>query len=81
MAENTKRSLWGLHGLPAMLISIVGLLAILVTLMLMVIVVQRHAAVNPYETKPIRDINNLKMVGKFEDQKKFSFIDAKPKDK
>jgi len=67
MAENTKRSLWGLHGLPAMLISIVGLLAILVTLMLMVIVVQRQSAVNPYDPSVIRDINNLKMVGKFED--------------
>ncbi len=43
MAENTKRSVFGLNGIAGILISIVGLLVILVTLMLMVIVTQRHA--------------------------------------
>ena len=78
MAENTKRSLFGLHGIFGVLISIVGLLAILVTLMLMAIVVQRHASVNPYETAPIRDVNNVKMISV--DNKQYAFIDGK-KDK
>ena len=79
MAENTKRSLFGLHGIFGVLISIVGLLAILVTLMLMAIVVQRHAAVKPYDPTAIRDINNVKMISV--ENKQYSFIDAEKKDK
>jgi hypothetical protein len=79
MAENTKRSLFGLHGIFGVLISIVGLLAILITLMLMVIVVQRHAAVKPYDPTAIRDINNVKMISV--ENKQYSFIDAEKKDK
>jgi len=78
MAENTKRSVFGLHGLTGVAISIVGLLTILVTLMLMVIVVQRHAVENPYDPSVVRDINNLKMISV--DNKKFAFVDAKNKD-
>ena len=78
MAENTKRSLFGLHGIFGVLISIVGLLAILITLMLLTVVTQRHAAVKPYDPAPIRDINNVKMISV--ENKQFSFIDAK-KDK
>ena len=78
MAENTNRSLFGLHGLTGVAISIVGLLVILVTLMLMVIVVQRHGAANPYDPSVIRDVNNLKMIST--DNKKFAFVDAKNKD-
>jgi hypothetical protein len=79
MAENTKRSLFGLHGIFGVLISIVGLLVILITLMLMVIVVQRHSAVNPYDPSVIRDVNNLKMISK--ENKNFAFVDAEKKDK
>lgn len=79
MAENTKRSLFGLHGIFGVLISIVGLLAILITLMLMVIVVQRHSAVKPYDPTAIRDINNVKMIDV--ENKQYSFIDAEKKDK
>ncbi|GIU01388.1 hypothetical protein TSL6_18940 [Sulfurovum sp. TSL6] len=79
MAENTKRSLFGLHGIFGVLISIVGLLAILITLMLMVIVVQRHAAVKPYDPTAIRDIHNVKMIDV--NNKQFAFIDAEKKDK
>jgi hypothetical protein len=79
MAENTKRSLFGLHGIFGVLISIVGLLAILVTLMLMAIVVQRHAAVKPYDPTAIRDVNNVKMISV--ENKQFAFIDAEKKDK
>jgi len=61
MAENTKRSVFGFHGVFGILISIVGLLLILVTLMLLGIITQRNAAVNPYDPSVIRDVNNLKM--------------------
>jgi len=78
MAENTKRSVFGLHGIFGILISIVGLLVILVTLMLMSIVVQRDAAKNPYDPSVIRDINNLKMISV--ENKNFAF-QAPKKDK
>jgi len=79
MAENTKRSLFGLHGIFGVLISIVGLLAILITLMLMVVVVQRHAAEKPYDPTVIRDVNNVKMIDV--ENKQYSFVDAEKKDK
>ena len=79
MAENTKRSVFGLNGIFGVLISIVGLLTILVTLMLMVVVVQRHAAVKPYDPTKIRDIHNVKMIDV--ENKQYSFIDAEKKDK
>lgn len=60
MAENTKRSVFGFHGIFGILISIVGLLVILVTLMLLSIVAQRHAVESPYDPSVIRDVNNLK---------------------
>ena len=59
------------------LISIVGLIAILVTLMLLSIVAQRNAAANPYDPAPIRDVNNLKMISV--DNKNFAFQPAKDK--
>ena len=62
MAENTKRSVFGLHGIFGILISIVGLIAILVVLQLASIVTQRHAAKTPYDPSVIRDINNLKQI-------------------
>lgn len=61
MAENTKRSVFGFHGVFGILISIVGLLVILVVLMLLSIITQRHAVENPYDPSVIRDVNNLKM--------------------
>lgn len=61
MAENTKRSVFGFHGVFGIMISIVGLLVILVVLMLLAIVSQRDAAKNPYDPSVIRDVNNLKM--------------------
>ncbi len=61
MAENTKRSVFGFHGIFGILISIVGLLVILVVLMLLSIVAQRNAAQTPYDPSVIRDVNNLKM--------------------
>jgi len=61
MAENTKRSLFGFHGIFGVLISILGLLFIWAVLMSQAVLVQQDAAVNPYDPAPIRDINNLKM--------------------
>jgi hypothetical protein len=79
MAENKKRSMFGLHGLTGVAISIVGLLSILVFLQLMGIVVQRKSAVNPYDPTAIRDVNNLKMISV--DNKQFAFNDAKNEEK
>ena len=79
MAENTKRSVFGLNGIAGILISIVGLLVILIALMLLTIVAQRQSAVNPYDPSAIRDVNNIKMISV--DNKQFAFIDAKKKDK
>lgn len=78
MTENTNRSLFGLHGLTGVAISIVGLLVILVALMIMVVSAQRNSAVNPYDPSVIRDVNNLKMISV--ENKQFSFVDAKNKD-
>jgi len=60
MAENTKRSVFGFHGIFGILISIVGLLFIWAVLMSQAVLVQQRAAVNPYDPAPIRDLNNLK---------------------
>ncbi len=78
MAENTKRSVFGLHGIFGILISIVGLLVILVVLMLLSVITQREAAKNPYDPSVIRDVNNLKMISV--DNKNFAFQPPK-KDK
>lgn len=73
MAENKKRNIWGLHGLPGMIISVLGLIGMLILLQLMVIVVYRHGAVAPYDEGPIRDINNVKMIDELEKQSQFAF--------
>jgi len=71
MAENTKRSVFGFHGVFGILISIVGLLAICAVLISQAVFVQQDAAKNPYDPAPIRDVNNLKM--KSVDNKNFAF--------
>ncbi len=78
MADNTKRSVFGFHGIFGIMISIVGLLVILVTLMLLSIVAQRNAAKSPYDPSVIRDVNNLKM--RSVENKNFAF-QAPKKDK
>jgi len=77
MAENTKRNVFGFHGIFGVMISIVGLLVILVTLMLLSIIAQRNAVANPYDPAPIRDIHNLKMISV--DNKNFAFQPKKDK--
>jgi len=71
MAENTKRSVFGFHGVFGVLISIFGLLFIWAVLMSQAVLVQQDAAKNPYDPAPIRDINNVKM--RSVDNKNFAF--------
>jgi len=71
MAENTKRSVFGFHGVFGVLISIVGLLFIWAVLMSQAVLVQQDAAVNPYDPAPIRNVNNVKM--RSVDNKNFAF--------
>jgi hypothetical protein len=71
MAENTKRSVFGFHGVFGILISIFGLIFIWAILMSQAVLVQQRAAVNPYDPAPIRDIHNLVM--KSVDNKRFAF--------
>jgi len=71
MAENTKRSLFGFHGIFGILISIVGLLVILVVLMTLAVMSQRTATTLPYDPSVIRDVNNLKMIST--ENKNFAF--------
>ena len=71
MAENTKRSVFGFHGVFGILISIFGLLAICAVLISQAVFVQQDAAKNPYDPAPIRDVNNLKM--RSVDNKNFAF--------
>ena len=71
MAENTKRSVFGFHGVFGVLISIFGLLFIWAVLMSQAVLVQQDAAKNPYDPAPIRDVNNLKM--RSVDNKNFAF--------
>lgn len=73
MAENTKRSIWSIHGLPGMLIAVVLLIGILIFLQLSIVVTYRYGAIAPYDEAPIRDINNVKMIGDMEQQKEFAF--------
>lgn len=77
MAENTKRSIWSLHGLPGMLISVLGLIGVLIFLQLAVIVTYRYSAALPYDEAPIRDINNVKKIGPLEEQSQFAFQEPK----
>jgi len=71
MAENTKRSVFGFHGVFGVLISIVGLLFIWAVLMSQAVLVQQDAAKKPYDPAPIRDVNNIKM--RSVDNKNFAF--------
>lgn len=79
MAENTNRSVFGLHGIFGILISIVGLIVILVILQLASIVAQRNAAVSPYDPSVIRDINNLKQIDPA--NKQYAFVEPKKDEK
>lgn len=81
MAENKKRNIWGLHGLPGMVIAVLGLIGMVIFLQLMVIVAYRHGAAAPYDEGPIRDINNLKMIDDMENQNKFGFQPLKSETK
>jgi len=73
MAENTKRSIWSLNGIPGMLIAVLLLIGVLIFLQLAVVVSYRYGAVAPYDEAPIRDIKNIKMIADMEAQRAFAF--------
>jgi hypothetical protein len=71
MTENTKRSVFGFHGVFGVLISIFGLIFIWAVLMSQAVIVQQESARNPYDPAPIRNIHNVKMISV--DNKNFAF--------
>ncbi|MDQ7085934.1 MAG: DUF4006 family protein [Sulfurovum sp.] len=71
MAENTKRSLFGFHGIFGVFISIFGLFFIWAILMSQAILVQQSSVKKAYDPAPIRDVANLKM--RSVDNKNFAF--------
>ncbi len=75
MAENTKRSVFGLHGVAGILIAVVVLIFVWAVLMSQAVLSQQNAVKHPYDPAPIRDINNLKMISV--DNKNFSFPEPK----
>ena len=77
MAENTKRSIWSIHGLLGMLIAVLLLLGVLIFLQLGVVSAYDYAATAPYDEAPIRNINNVKMIAPMEEQKAFTFQEVK----
>lgn len=74
MAENTNRSVFGLHGISGALIAVVLLLSILVGLVSQAVIAQQNSSEKAYDPAPIRDINNLKMISV--DNKNFAFQPA-----
>lgn len=62
MAENTKRSVFGFHGIFGILISIVGLIVIWAILMTYALLSQREAVKHPYSTKYLRDGKTIQMI-------------------
>ncbi|CAA6824119.1 MAG: Unknown protein [uncultured Sulfurovum sp.] len=77
MADNKKRSIWSIHGIPGMLIAVLLLIGVLIFLQLAVIVTYRYGAVAPYDEGPIRDIKNVKMIDDLETQRQYSFQSPK----
>jgi hypothetical protein len=76
VAENTNRSLFGIHGITGMLIATVLLLSILVGLTVWGISVQKASAVKPYDPTPITsNLTNVK--ANSVDNAQFAFKDAK----
>jgi predicted lipid-binding transport protein (Tim44 family) len=76
MAENTNRSVFGIHGITGMLIATVLLLSILAFLTMWNIKVQQASAQKPYDPTPIiSSLDNVKAQSK--DNTQFAFVDAK----
>lgn len=74
MAENTKRSVFGLHGVLGILMAVVILIFVWAVLMSQAILVQQSSSDHPYDPAPIRDINNLKKISV--DNRDFAFQPA-----
>ena len=73
MAINKNRSVWGFHGIPAILVGLVVLLAIAYVFILAITVTYRNGAIAPYDEAPIRDIKNVQRIGEMESQRAFAF--------
>jgi len=75
VAENTKRSQFGLHGVTGMAIATLLLLSILVGLTYWNIKVQQQSASHFYDPTPITsNLDNVKMISK--DNANFAFRDV-----
>ncbi len=81
MAVNTNRSVWGFHGIPAILLGFVILIGIAIFFNLAIIVTYRYGAIEPYDEEPIRNIHNVKRIGEMEAQRKFGFQPPKSETK
>jgi uncharacterized iron-regulated membrane protein len=76
VAENTNRSVFGIHGVTGMLIATILLLSILAFLTVWGIQVQQANAQKPYDPTPITsNLTNVKADSV--DNAKFAFKDAK----
>ncbi len=76
MADNTNRSVFGLHGVTGMLIATVLLLSILAFLITWSIGVQQKSSSHFYDPTPITsNLDNVKMIST--DNADFAFKDAK----
>ena len=62
--EDRNTNMWGFTGILGLLISIGLLLTILVIFTYNGIKTQQESALNPYNADKIRDVNNLKMISK-----------------
>jgi len=77
MAVNTNRNVWGFHGIPAILVGFVVLIAIAYIFILAIVVIYRDGASAPYDEAPIRDIKNVQRIGEMEAQRAFAFQSPK----
>ena len=73
MAVNTNRNVWGFHGIPAILVGFVVLIGIAIVIDLAIIVTYRNGAIAPYDEKPIRNINNVKMIERWKHKENLHF--------
>ncbi len=77
MAVNKNRSVWGFHGIPAIMVGFFVLIAIAYVFILLITVTYRDGATKPYDEAPIRDIKNVQRIGEMEAQRAFAFQSPK----
>jgi hypothetical protein len=77
MAINKNRSVWGFHGIPAILVGFFVLIAIAYVFILAIVITYRNGAQAPYDEAPIRDIKNVQRIADMESQRAFAFQSPK----